>query len=96
MNNFVDSVVEYVRGGEKHAIMHINYCLLVLLPLFVVTDYKQLVQVNSLFWTILNVVVRTQWPSQYNPGRASLPHWYSHPYTARVIATVAEFVLYYN
>ena len=69
---------------------------MVLIPLFLVVDLRQYWQLIALFWTILNVVVRTQWPSQYNPALACSKSIVSSPYTARVIATFAEFYMYYT
>ena len=58
------------------------------------TDWSQIWQISAFIMVFLNVVVRTQWPSQYVPGVASSALWYSHPYLARSIATIAELYLY--
>ena len=47
-------------------------------------------------WIMFNVVVRTQWPTCYNPGLSANSSWYAHPYTARTIATIAELFFYYT
>lgn len=90
----IDSVVEFLKGDEEIAIMKKQYVALVLLPLFIFTDYTQYWQIIAAFWTTVNVVVRTQWPCSYNPAQASTKSWISSPFTARIIATFSEFLLY--
>ena len=63
MQKFVDACVEFVGRGQKVAIIRIEFCALVLLPMVVVTNYNKLWQILATVWIILNVVVRSQWPT---------------------------------
>ena len=55
----LDQLIDKLKDEGEIPILKKQYCAVVLIPLFVLADYKDAVQISAVFWTMLNVVVRT-------------------------------------
>jgi hypothetical protein len=64
------------------------------LPLVLLTPITSMWQLRTTALILCNVWVRLVWPSCYFPATASTSHVIASPFTARMIAFVAEFHFY--
>ena len=92
----INTLVDFVAPKDKNCVSSMSPTVIALLsiPMILLTDEQNFLQIRAAVLLTLNIVVRLKYPSCYHPVSQSLPGIIPSPVAARLIAFVAEFCLY--
>ena len=95
-SSMIASFVRAMAPKDKRAVHSVETWRIVLAcaGMVALTDWGTTMQARTTILLLLNVFVRTRWPSQYYPASQSAPGAHASPVTARCIAFAAEFHMY--
>ena len=83
------------RPGKNNQI-HPIFAIAGILPMWALTNWNIDLQAICTILITLNSLDRLLYPSNYSPTVSSQPGFLYSPFTARTLATVAEYFQYYT